>query len=251
MGYDFACELRRDHVTADLIIANNVMAHVPNLDDFLSGIELLLDERGVFTVEFPNAENLFHLNQFDTIYHEHFSYFTPESATDALRRRGLEVFRTEQLAVHGGSIRLHAKHATDQSWRSGARDSTAPSCPEWAFQYSGTPALYKNRFIDLLLQWSKQGKRVVGYGAAAKANTMLNYCGIGPDLIQYVVDSTPDKVGKYLPGSRIPIHGVPDLEVDQPDVIIILAWNWAKQIAAKLQDHKDRGATIISRLEEL
>lgn len=255
MGVDFAQELLSSgYQGAHLIAANNVMAHVPDLDDFLTGIRMLLAPSGVFTVEFPDAENLVRDNQFDTIYHEHFSYFTKHSAFDALARRGLGVVDSEDIDIHGGSIRLYARPDVRLDLPGEHVQGPAfgqPTAEQRAFY--DKPAEYRRELWDKLNRWKREGKKIVGYGAPAKGNTMLNYCGIDAGILDYVVDSTPEKIGKFLPGSRIPIvnPAALALDPDPPDVIVILAWNWQSEISKKLKSHKDRGAIILSRLEEL
>jgi SAM-dependent methyltransferase len=252
MGVELAeTLLSQGYPGADLIAANNVMAHVPDLDDFLNGIRMLLAPGGEFTVEFPDAALLIAENQFDQIYHEHFSYFTEHSAFDVLARRGLNVFRMDRFPIHGGTIRLTAK--AGGVWEQPEHIHGAPfGHPLYAdLAYAEEPPKYRRQFMEMLLKWRNEDKRIVGYGAPAKWNTMANYCGIDSSIVSYVVDSTPAKQGKFLPGSRIPVFPPEALELDNPDVIIITAWNWTQEILKKIQHHKDRGAIIVSRLDVL
>ena len=246
MGMKLAKKLSALGFKADLIVADNVMAHVPDLDDFLGGIALLLAPEGILVVEFPNLMNIVDENQFDTIYHEHFSYFDPVTAVDVLARRGLQFQDVEYLETHGGSVRVFARRSP----------FLTPECISIAaypehFDFVNEPTKLKQSFMHRLTAERQAGKRIAAYGAPAKGNTMLNYCGVKPDLIEYVVDSTPAKIGKYLPGSRIPIRAPEFLDEDKPDVIVILPWNWTDEIVKKLEHHRKRGAIILSRGEEV
>jgi SAM-dependent methyltransferase len=245
MGLALAHKMRSGF-SADLIVADNVMAHVPDLDDFLGGIEMLLAPDGTFVVEFPDLGNLVKDNQFDTIYHEHFSYFSKISAMDALSRRGFVVYDVEQLPTHGGSLRIYAHR---RSLSQGISNSLPP--PESHLTFASKPPELKQAFLYKLVDLKRQGKRIAGYGAPAKGNTMLNYAGIRSDLINYVVDSTPAKQDKYLPGSRIPIKKPEYLDEDKPDAIVILPWNWTPEIVKKLEHARKWGAIILSRTQEV
>jgi SAM-dependent methyltransferase len=246
MGVELATELlAQGYPGADLIAANNVMAHVPDLDDFLGGINMLLAKDGVFTVEFPDALTLVAGNQFDTIYHEHFSYFPLATAMIALESRGFVVDSFENLhGIHGGSVRVEAQLG-DQ----GPGDMFSP--PDWVMDYSHKPAEYRAEWLEMLLAFKKDGKKIVGYGAPAKGSTALNYAGIDREIISYVVDSTPAKQYKLLPGSYIPIYPPEHLDEDPPDVILVMPWNWTSEILPKIQKYKDNGAIIMSRLEQV
>lgn len=228
---------------ADLIVANNVVAHVPNLHSFLRGIQVLLKPDGVFCLEVPYLRRLVEENAFDTIYHEHFSYFTLRSLEAALGT-WLRVFDAEQLDVHGGSLRLYVCH--DKA-RHAATDRLANlrDCEDdWLAgdplrDYARRPLALRRALLDFLFTQRDQGRRVVGYGAAAKGNTLLNYCGVGRELVEYVVDSTPAKQGTLLPGSRIPVVHPDRLQEDRPDVVLILPWNHAEEIGRKLKAECD------------
>jgi SAM-dependent methyltransferase len=226
---------------ADLVIANNVLAHVPDLDDFIGGIKTVLAPDGVVSIEVPNLVNLIEGNQFDQIYHEHFSYFTVRSLADALLRRGLYAFDLDPLETHGGSIRMWACHRDESNLYMPALNSAITDevkagyhTPDPYLAYAGEPAVLKQRMLAMLTGLRGEGRRIAGYGAPAKATTFLSYCGVGPETIEFVVDSTPAKQGKWLPGARIPILPPDALEQHRPDVIVILAWNWAEEIAAKI-----------------
>jgi SAM-dependent methyltransferase len=232
---------------ADLIVANNVLAHVPDLDDFIGGIKTVLAEDGVVSIEVPSLVRLIEGNQFDTIYHEHFSYFTARTVCDVLWRRGLYVFDVEELPVHGGSLRVYAQHrrpadAMPPNLYTPRKNelTTGELVAGYAalgryIEYAGQPAELKQRMLEMLTLLRHEGRRIAGYGAPAKATTFLSYLGIGPETIELIVDSTPAKQGKYLPGARIPIYHPDQLQVEQPDVILILPWNWAEEILAKIR----------------
>jgi hypothetical protein len=242
MGIAFAEELVDQGYRADLICAANVMAHVPNLDDFLGGIRHLLKPTGTLAVEFPDLDVLVRDNLYETIYHEHFSVFSRTTAIHALESRGFEIIKTEILPTHGGSLRIWAR-------RGPTLDYECPP-PENHLSYGSEPAKFKHKFVDRLMSLKNDGSNIVGYGAAAKASTQINYCGIGPDLLDFIVDSTPTKQGKYLPGSHVQILPPEALDKAEPDVVVIFPANWAHEIAAKLTS-KPWKPTILCRLETL
>jgi SAM-dependent methyltransferase len=246
-GTALARELLADGCQADLVVANNVMAHVPDLRDFIAGIQLVLGREGVLTVEVPDLECLIAENQFDTIYHEHFSYFSLGSLTDALSRAGLRVFDVECLPTHGGSLRVYACH------EDGPHTTTGASAPEPSRErladYAPRPQRFKFALLSMLTDLKLQGKSIAAYSAPAKGNTLLNYCGITRDFIDCAYDSTPAKQGLFLPGSRIPIYAPELLPEHRPDVIFVLAWNWLEEIKSKLTEVSDWNAQIISRLD--
>lgn len=227
---------------ADLIAANNVLAHVPDINDFVAGFAILLKPAGVATFEFPHLLNLVQQNQFDTIYHEHYSYLSLLAVERIFAANGLRVFDVATLPTHGGSLRVFAQRAdgqprpesaTLQAMRQHERDAGMAAL---AF-YQGFQARanrVKNDLLAFLLDAWRAGKKVAAYGAAAKGNTLLNYAGVRPDLLPYVVDRNPAKRGKYLPGSRIPIVGEDRLKEDQPDYVLILPWNLKDEIMAQL-----------------
>jgi SAM-dependent methyltransferase len=255
---ELADELVADGYRADLIVANNVLAHVPDLDDFIGGIKTVLAPDGVVSIEVPSLVKLIEGNQFDTIYHEHFSYFTLRALCDVLYRRGLYVFDLEELPTHGGSLRVYAQHYTGNNlYSSRLNDATTHEVREGFAEidayldYAHKPAELKQRMMELLTGLRREGKHIAGYGAPAKATTFLSYCGIGPETIEFIVDSTPSKQGKYLPGARIPIFPPEHLTVEQPDVIVILPWNWKDEIAAKIERDCDWNPMVLCRDEVL
>ncbi len=258
-GVDLANEIVESEGHADLIVANNVLAHVPEPHDFLGGVEILLADSGVATFEYPHLLNLVEQKQFDTIYHEHFSYLSLTATTDLMTRNGLSLFRVQELPTHGGSLRVFA-----QPTRSELRE-VEPSVEELLFRernsnmlsldfYSGFQENandVKNRFLTFLLDARMNGRTVVGYGAAAKGNTLLNFAGVGPDLIEFVIDRNPAKQGKFLPGSRIPIVDESKLVESKPDYIVIFPWNLKVEVEEQLAYVKSWGAKFVTAVPRL
>jgi hypothetical protein len=257
-----AHELVKRGKRASLLIGNNVLAQVPDLRGFVRGLEILLDRDGVITLEFPHLLRLMRGNQFDTIYHEHFSYFSLLTLEPLLASEGLEVFDVEELATHGGSLRVFARHANCESHPvteavarvlADERESGLDrlhSYDAFAEQVKQT----KRRLLEFLIQAKDAGKTVVGYGAPGKGNTLLNYCGIGTDFLQFTVDRNPYKHGKYTPGTRIPIFPVEKLREAKPDIVLILPWNLVNEIAeqhAYISDWGGRFVVPIPRVTEL
>ncbi len=236
---------------ADLVLGNNVFAHVPDLNDFTAGLARLLDPSGTLTLEFPHLLELIRNNQFDTIYHEHFSYFWFSTACRILAQHGLEVYDVERLPTHGGSLRLYAQHRAegDGEGLGGAGQLVSKRVTELQAEeravgfdseagYRGFPervAAIKRDLVTFLQQAKGKGQTVVGYGAPAKGNTLLNYCGVNRDLIAFTVDKAVAKQGRLLPGSRIPIHAPQALADAHPDYVLILPWNIRTEIAAEVR----------------
>jgi len=227
---------------ADLIVANNVLAHVPDVNDFVAGIKRLLAPGGAVTVEFPHLLNLIAECQFDTIYHEHFSYFSFAAAEAVFARHGLAVVDVETLPTHGGSLRLHARHA-DAAGPAPAAPVAAMRAREAAAglgrleTYTGfarCAEATRKELISFLEAQKRAGRKVAGYGAAAKGNTLLNYCGLGPALLPYVADRSREKQGRLLPGSRIPVVSPEQLLERRPDLVLILPWNLKSEIMSQL-----------------
>ena len=241
-----------------LIIANNVIAHNPKVVEFVGSVSALLGEGGIFTIEFPHLYNLIKLKQFDTIYHEHYSYFTLCSMRLLLEKCGLTIFDVQELPTHGGSLRVFAKHKYDDAHAVDYKALSSITDKERDFGLYHTE-VYKRfsedikdigtKTMDFLEKQKSIGKRVVGYGAPAKGNTFLNYCGIGNELIEYTVDRSEYKVGKKLPGSHIPICSVDKIMDDNPDYIFILPWNIKKEIVNLLGKDKTKYITAIPELE--
>jgi C-methyltransferase C-terminal domain/Putative zinc binding domain/Methyltransferase domain len=237
-GRETASELAADGKLADLLIGNNVLAQVPDLNSFVAGLKILLKPRGVITMEFPHLLRLMQENQFDTIYHEHFSYFSLWTAEKIFAAHGLVLFDIEELFTHGGSLRIYARHAGDASKpvtsrveELRARELAAGVNRLEAYAtFDGQVKETKRRLLDFLIRARREGKRVAGYGAPGKGNTLLNYCGIRTDFLEYTVDRNPHKHGKFLPGTHIPIYPPERIRQTHPDYVLILPWNLKEEI---------------------
>ena len=242
-GTKLARELAFEDRCADLVLGNNVLAQVPDLNDFVEGLKVLLKPEGVLTLEFPHLLQLIQLHEFDTIYHEHFSYFSLLSTIKIIEAHGLKVFDVDELKSHGGSLRVYACRAEsrthpvepnvakvlDDEVRGGL--DTVEGYDHFAQKVKGT----KFALLDFLLSAAMQGKKVAGYGAPGKSATLLHYCGIGKDLIEYTVDRSPYKQGRFLPGSRIPIYHPDKIRETKPDYVVIMPWNLKDEIMEQLQ----------------
>lgn len=258
-GVRLAKELAAQGKQADLTAANNVLAHVPDINDFVAGFAVLLKPLGVATFEFPHLLRLIAENQFDTIYHEHFSYLSLTAVDRIFSANGLRVFDVEEHPTHGGSLRVFAQRSdTGQQARSSRveellqREARAGMLS--ASYYTGFQAKtdqVKNNFLAFLLEAKRQGKTVAAYGAAAKGNTLMNYAGIRPDLISFVVDRNPAKQGKYMPGSRIPIVDEPRLQKAQPDYVVILPWNLKAEVTQQLDYIRTWGGQCVTAVPHL
>lgn len=237
-GQKTAEEIRIEHGPADLLLGNNVLAHVPNLNDFVAGMKILLAPRGVITMEFPHLQRLMDENQFDTIYHEHFSYFSFLTVEQVFARHGIVLFDVEELQTHGGSLRIYGRHSNDDSKPVESRVGTLRRRElEQGYatieKYGSFPEQVKaakRRILDFLIDAKQAGKRIAGYGAPGKGNTLLNYCGIRTDFLDFTVDRNPYKQGKYTPGTHIPILPVDALREHRPDYVLILPWNLRDEI---------------------
>jgi SAM-dependent methyltransferase len=237
-GRQTARELVADGRRADLVIGNNVLAQVPDVNDFVAGMKLLLKPGGVITLEFPHLMRLMADNQFDTIYHEHFSYFSFMTAERIFASHGLTLFDVEELPTHGGSLRIYARHAEGAAKTVTARATKLRDREEAAgFNRLETYASFteqvqetKRRLLEFLIGARRSGKRIAGYGAPGKGNTLLNYCGIRTDFIEYTVDRNPYKHGRLLPGTHVPIYPVETLRETRPDYVLILPWNLKDEI---------------------
>ncbi len=258
-GAEFAARLAADGKQADLMAANNVLAHVPEINDFLKGFACLLKPQGVATFEFPHLLRLLAENQFDTIYHEHFSYLSLTAATKIFISNGLAVFDVEEIPTHGGSLRVFAQRAA--SGRHPVGDRVAAMLAREAEAGLSTAKGYegfqlraekvKDDFVSFLIDARRRGKRVAAYGAAAKGNTLLNFAGVRRDLISYVVDRNPAKQRKFLPGSRIPIVSEDVLYRDQPDYVIILPWNLKSEVIHQLRNAGISAARFVTAVPGL
>ena len=258
-GRSLAERVVAEHGPADLTVANNVLAHVPDIDDFVAGFRILLAEGGVATFEFPSLLSLVRERQFDTIYHEHFSYLSLTSVERIFAANGLAVFDVETLPTHGGSLRVFAERADarrrqDEEGVRAQRALEAQAGLEGRAFYEGFQAqaeAVKDDVLRFLLDAKRDRAKVVGYGAAAKGNTLLNFAGVRPDLLPFVVDRSPAKQGKYLPGSRIPIVSEEKLAAERPDYVLILPWNLREEIAAQLAYVRDWGARFVTAVPRL
>jgi SAM-dependent methyltransferase len=243
---------------ADLLLGNNVLAHVPDLNDFVQGMKVMLNEGGVITMEFPHLLRLIEENQFDTIYHEHFSYFSFLTVSRVFAAHGLRLFDVEELPTHGGSLRIYAAHADDtQPETERAREllrrerAAGLADVETYRSYAWRVQADKRQILGLLIDLKRQGKSIVGYGAPAKGNTLLNYCGVGTDFLDYTVDANPRKQGNLLPGTHIPIRPLEALRETRPDVVVILPWNLREEIVDQHAYVRDWGGRFIARAPEL
>ena len=244
---------------ADLIAANNVLAHVPDINDFVKGFSLLLKPEGVATFEFPHLLNLVELKQFDTIYHEHYSYLSLTAVSTIFQNNGLNVYDVEELPTHGGSLRVYAQRTDSKHYQATEAVDKLLSREVQAgirtlSYYEGfqkKAEKIKTNLLLFLLDAKQKNKKVAAYGAAAKGNTILNFAGIHSDLIAYVIDRNPAKQNKFLPGSRIPIMDEPILKEDQPDYILIFPWNLKQEITAQLDYINQWGGKFVTAVPEL
>jgi 2-polyprenyl-3-methyl-5-hydroxy-6-metoxy-1,4-benzoquinol methylase len=252
-GRETATEVAATGKRADLLIGNNVLAQVPELNDFVAGLKILLAPRGVITMEFPHLMRLVELNQFDTVYHEHFSYFSFLAAERVFAAHQLVVFDVEELETHGGSLRIYARHLEDTS-RPVARGVSELRAKEQAAgllrldyyaAFEQRVADTKRRLLEFLLQATRRGGTFVGYGAPGKGNTLLNYCGIRTDFLQYTVDRNPYKQGKFLPGTHIPICAPEKIRETRPNYVLILPWNLKDEIVAQMACIREWGGQFI------
>lgn len=258
-GLELANELKESGCEPDLILGNNVFAHVPDINDFVKGLKVLLKADGVITLEFPSLMRLIDETQFDTIYQEHFSYFSFYSVQLILKKHGLAIFDVEELPTHGGSLRIYAKHEEDtsrdikNSVHDLLKEEISRGMTDIAY-YSGFQEKVnslKNEFLSFLLEQQQAKKKVIAYGAAAKGNTLLNYCGIKKDLIQFVVDISSYKQGKYLPGSHIPVVSEEAIRHERPDYIVILPWNLKNEITEQLSYVREWGCKFVVAIPTL
>jgi SAM-dependent methyltransferase len=252
-GTRLAKQLAAEGRCADLVLGNNVLAQVPDLNDFVEGLKILLKPQGILTLEFPHLLRLIENNEFDTIYHEHFSYFSMLTTIKILEKHGLRAFDVEELATHGGSLRVFAcrqedqTHAVEPSIRKvlveeeQAGLATAEGYDSFSRQVKDT----KIALMEFLLEAARDGKSVAGYGAPGKSATLIHYCGIGKDLIQYTVDRSPYKQGRFLPGSHIPIYHPDRIAETKPDYVVILPWNLKDEIMEQLQYIREWGGHFV------
>jgi SAM-dependent methyltransferase len=258
-GKEAANDLVSRGLAADIVIGNNVLAHVPDINDFVGGLSAVLKPEGVVSVEFPHLLRLMENIQFDTVYHEHFYYLSLLAVEKVFAAHGLKVFDVEELQTHGGSLRVFACRTTSKAHAAGAGLSKVRADEAAAgFDNAETYEAFQNRVApirDGLLKFLKEakaeGKKVAAYGAAAKGNTLLNFCGVGTDLIDYVVDRNPHKQGHFLPGSRLPIHAPEKMEETRPDYVLILPWNIKNEVIAMNGSVSEWGGRFAVAVPEL
>jgi len=257
-GAETARRLRAAGKSADLMAANNVLAHVPDLHDFVSGFKILLKPHGTATFEFPHVLRLIEQNQFDTIYHEHFSYFSFHVVDKVFAKHGLRIYDVELLSTHGGSLRIFVCHDNAPFARTGKVDDVIAAEHAAGLDRLEGYAGFAKSVVDIkcgllgfLIEARNAGKSVVGYGAPAKGNTLLNYCGVGRELLAYTVDISPHKQGRYLPGVQIPIHAPEHIFETKPDFVIILPWNIKEEIMARMAAIRQWGGRFVVPIPKL
>ena len=258
-GADTARTLVENGEGADLLVGNNVLAHVPDLNDFVAGMKVVLKPRGVITMEFPHLMRLMEGNQFDTIYHEHFSYLSLLTVEQVFAAHGLTLFDVEEIPTHGGSLRIYARHAEDGSRPVEPAVSSLRAREEQAGlnrldtygAFAEQVKETKRKLLEFLIGVKRQKKSVAGYGAPGKGNTLLNYCGIGTDFVDYTVDRNPYKHYKFLPGTHIPIFPPERLRETRPDFVLILPWNLTREIVAQLSYIREWGGQFVVPIPEV
>jgi hypothetical protein len=258
-GVRLANDLVRKGIQADLLLGNNVLAHVPDILDFVGGMKIILKPNGVITMEFPHLMQLVDNNQFDTIYHEHFSYLSFFTVKQVFESQGLEMFDVEEIPTHGGSLRIYVKHKENQTHSVSERvnqllkKETEKGIAILAYydNFQQKALKVKLDLTDFLIQQKRAGKRVGAYGAAAKGNTLLNYCGIKSDFIDFVTDANPHKQNKWLPASHIPVVNEKYLRDQKPDFVIILPWNLKQEVMQQLAYIKEWGGQFVIPIPHL
>jgi hypothetical protein len=258
-GVETARSLVSQGKTADLLVANNVLGHVPDINDFVEGMKIILHPDGVVTIEFPHLLQLMSNNQFDTIYHEHFSYLSFLAVEKIFAAHGLTLFDVEELPTHGGSLRIYGKHQGNTSLAMSDRVlelkereiNAGLNRIETYPQFSKKVMATKRKLLSFLIEAKNQGKTIVGYGAPAKGNILLNYCGIRTDFLDYTCDRSPHKQGLFLPGTHIPIFHPDKIRETQPDFILILPWNLKNEITEQLSYIREWGGKFIVPIPEV
>jgi SAM-dependent methyltransferase len=260
-GVQTAKELVADGKAADLLLGCNVMAHVPDINDFIGGLKIALKAGGVITFEFPHLQRLIAENQFDTIYHEHFSYLSFLAVDTMFKHHGLTLFDVEELPTHGGSLRIFARHTDDngelraitprvEAMRKQESDFGLTNMDTYT-SFDEKVKTTKRKLLRFLVDAKEAGKSIVGYGAAAKGVTLVNYCGVGADLIDYVVDKSPYKQNHHMPGVRVPIYGPEKIFETKPDYVLILPWNLKKEISNEMAKIRDWGGKFVVPIPEV
>jgi SAM-dependent methyltransferase len=258
-GEKTALQLAEEGWSSDLIVANNVLAHVPDINDFVEGIRILLKRTGVATIEFPHVMKLMLENQFDTIYHEHFSYLSFTVVERIFAKHGLKLFDIQEMPTHGGSLRIFVAHEDDASKRSSEAVQELRRREEKAEFLTLAPYLAfnervietKRRLLSFLIEAKERGKHIVGYGAPAKGNTLLNYCGVRTDFLDYTVDKSPAKQGHLLPGVRIPVHSPDMISKTKPDYVLILPWNIKDEVMHQMDYIRRWGGQFVVPIPEV
>ena len=258
-GTQTALELSADGIYADLLIGNNVLAHVPDINDFIKGMKIILKPGGIITMEFPHLMRLIEENQFDTIYHEHFSYFSFLTTEIIFSSHRLTLFDVDELHTHGGSLRIYACHAEDSSKAVSQtvidlknREASAGFAHlEYYYSFSEKVKETKRKILQFLIEVKQEKKSIAGYGAPAKGNTLLNYCGIRTDFIDYTVDRSPHKQGLYLPGTHIPIYHPDEVKDTKPDYLVILPWNLKDEIMDQMSHIREWGGKFVVFIPEV
>ena len=251
-GVETAKTLVAQGTRADLLLGNNVLAHVPDLNDFVAGMKVILKPDGVLTMEFPHLQHLIEENQFDTIYHEHFSYFSFLAAQRVFAHHGLQLFDVEEIPTHGGSLRIYGRHA-ERGGEPGERVKELLARErrlkfedlETYRAFSGRVQETKRQLLEFLISVKRAGKKVVGYGAPAKGNTLLNYCGIRSDFLEFTVDRSPHKQNTFLPGTHIPVHAPARIDEVKPDYVLILPWNIKDEIVNQMAHIRSWGGKFV------
>jgi SAM-dependent methyltransferase len=259
LGVELAEELASEGRSADLVLGNNVLAQVPDLHDFVEGLKILLKPEGVLTLEFPHLLRLIERNEFDTIYHEHFSYFSMLTTVRILEAHGLRVFDVEELASHGGSLRVYACRGGDTSKAIGPAvakvfdDEARAGLDEISGYTSFAQKVRQTKWdlVEFLISARRAGKTVAGYGAPGKGTTLLQYCGIGRDLLEYTVDRSTYKQGRFMPGTHVPIHHPDKIHETRPDYVLILPWNIKDEIMAQMASIREWGGRFVVPIPEL
>ena len=257
-GKETASALKSESMYGDLILGNNVLAHVPDLNDFVGGLKIALAKDGIITMEFPHLLNIIKEHQFDTIYHEHFSYLSLYTVDQVFKKHQLKIFDVEQVQTHGGSLRIFCCHDEDNTQEISPRVNEIKQLElhsgldqlDTYLDFTDKVEHTRQSLLDFIIKAKEQNKSIVGYGAPAKGNTLLNYCNIKTDFIDYTVDRSPHKQGKFLPGTHIPVYPVERINETKPDYILILPWNLRDEIAQQLEYTNEWGCKLVLPIPE-
>ena len=257
-GMETASALKSESICGDLILGNNVLAHVPDLNDFVAGLKIALAKDGIITMEFPHLLNIIKEHQFDTIYHEHFSYLSFYTVDQVFNKHRLKIFDVEQIQTHGGSLRIFCCHEEDNTQEISPRVNEIKQLElnsgldqlDTYLDFTDKVQQTRQSLLDFIIKAKEQNKSIVGYGAPAKGNTLLNYCNINTDFIDYTVDRSPHKQGKFLPGTHIPVYPVERINETKPDYILILPWNLREEITQQLEYTNGWGCKLILPIPE-